>query len=120
VQELDITKIAISIGSCIQKIKNDFNGKKLTVKQMAAVLTGEKTAEIMKKKYNELPGYGCFVETSEQGELLLRKLVVKDILREVPHNSKQTNALYVDLGSNFMTVLNNESRVTYFKVSKKH
>lgn len=118
VHELDITNCALTIGNCIQKLKNDFNGKKLTVKQLANVITGKKTAEIIKKKYNELPGYGCFMETSEQGELLLRRLVVEDFLREVPHVSKQTNALYVDLGSNFMTILNNESRIIFFKVDK--
>lgn len=58
------------------------------------------------------------METSEQGELLLRRLVVVDILREVPNDVNPRNALYVDLGSKFMTILNNENRITFFKVNK--
>lgn len=117
-KELDITNYTLSIANCIQKLKNDYNGKRLTVKQLANIITGKKTSEIIKKKYNELPGYGCFMETSEQGELLLRRLVVVDILREVPNDVNPRNALYVDLGSKFMTILNNENRITFFKVNK--
>ena len=60
VRQLDVTSLALEIRKCIQKIKNDFNGKKLTVKQLSYIITGKKTAEIVNKKYNELPGYGCF------------------------------------------------------------
>jgi superfamily II DNA helicase RecQ len=97
----DITNHTLSIGNCIQQLKNDYNGKRLTVKQLANIITGKKTSEIIKKKHNELPGYGCFMETSEQGELLLHR-----------------NALYVDLGSKCMNILNNENRITFFKVNK--
>ncbi|XP_028402106.1 Bloom syndrome protein homolog [Dendronephthya gigantea] len=105
-------------GQPFTKLKNDFNGKRLTVKQLANIITGKKTSEIIKKKYNELPGYGCFMETSEQGELLLRRLIVGDILREIPNDVNPRNALYVDLGSKFMAILNNENRITFFKVDK--
>ena len=77
---MDITNYAVAIGNCIQKLKNDFNGKRLSVKQLANIITGEKTSVINRKKYNELRGYGCFMERSETGELLLRRLVVVDIL----------------------------------------
>ena len=59
-----------------------------------------------------------FLETLEQGELLLRNLVVEDVIREVPDDSKHRKALYVDLGSNFMNILNNENRITFYKVTK--
>lgn len=110
---MDITNCTLAIGNCIQKLENHFNGKRLTVKQLANIITGKKTSEIIKKKYNQLPRYGCFMETSEQGEPLLCRLVVVDILREVPNDVNPRNALYVDLGSKFMTILNNENRITF-------
>ena len=60
IRQLDVTSLALEIGKCIQKFKNDFNGKKLTVKQLSHIITGKKMAKIVNKKYNELPGYGCF------------------------------------------------------------
>ena len=115
---MDITNYAVTIGNCIQKLKNNYSGKRLTVKQLANIITGKKTSEIIKKKYNELHGYGYFMESSEQDELLLHRLMVVDILREVPNDVNPRNALYVDLGSKFMTALNNENRVTFFMVKK--
>ena len=65
VHELDITDCVKTVGECVQKIKNEFNGKRLTIRQMANIITGKKNAEIEKKKYNELLGYGCFRDTVE-------------------------------------------------------
>ena len=58
-----------------------------------------------------------FLETLEQGELLLCNLVIEDVIREVPDDSKCRNTLCVELGSNFMTILNNEN-ITFYKVTK--
>ena len=42
VRQLDVTSLALEIGKCIQKIKNDCNGKKLTVKQLHTLSLGRK------------------------------------------------------------------------------
>ena len=117
--EINVTCYISIIGQCVQKLKNDFNRKRLAMRQLANVITGKTNAQIVKNKYNKLPGYACFSYTVEIGEQLLRKLIVEDILREVPPDMRHSSkALYVDLGSNFMASLYNNEKVTLFVMDK--
>lgn len=117
--EIDITDVAVHAGKCIQHLRN--NGKQLTLRQLAGIITGKKSSNILKNKFNEIPGYGCHNATLDNGVLLLRSLVACDILREVPPSSlgKHGNALYIELGSNFIASLNKELQATYYKLTDK-
>ena len=107
VEMIDIGNIAKQFIACVQEIKQSLNMSMFTSVHVAEVISGKKSNAIKKHGHDGLKSYGSLEVTKETAKLILRYFVVQDILREVPDlETKGTNALYLDLSSSYLDILN--------------